>query len=208
MIIRLPIGMLGSNTYLLYDEESRESAIIDPGGETAPLFEKIKDRRLDVRYLLNTHAHFDHIAANAEVSARYEVPLGLHPADEELLIRGGGAARWDIAYVPSPEPSLSLTDGKALKLGALTLEVVHTPGHTPGSICLYIPQEGAMLTGDTLFPGSVGRTDLPGGDARQLTESLRRILTFPPETTLYAGHGEKTTLAQERRSNPWLKRLA
>lgn len=208
MIIRLPIGMLESNTYLLYDEETLEGAIIDPGGETARLFEEVRKRDVEIRYLLNTHAHFDHITANTEVVSEYGVPLAIHPADRELLLRGGGAARWDIAYVPSPEPKIELTDGRRLELGELEIESLHTPGHTPGSVCLYVPAARALITGDTLFPGSVGRTDLPGGDPRQLTASLRRLLELPPETTVYPGHGSTTTLKRERRTNPWLKRLA
>ena len=208
LIIRLPIGMLESNTYLLYDDESRKGAIVDPGGETERLFEEVRRRDVDVQYVLNTHAHFDHITANAEVLSKYDAPLALHPADRELLLHGGGAARWDIAYVPSPEPEIELTDGHRLQLGRLEIESIHTPGHTPGSVCLYIPAAGALITGDTLFPGSVGRTDLPGGDARQLTASLRRLLELPGETTLYPGHGPTTTLEKERRTNPWLKRIA
>ncbi|MFP4344503.1 MAG: MBL fold metallo-hydrolase [Anaerolineales bacterium] len=208
MIIRLPIGMLESNTYLIYDDQSHLGAIVDPGGETERLFEEIRRRGVEIRYLLNTHAHFDHITANAQVLSKYEVPLALHPADRELLLRGGGAARWNIDYLPSPEPEIELTDGRRLLLGALEIESIHTPGHTPGSVCLYIPAADALITGDTLFPGSVGRTDLPGGDARQLTASLRRLLELPGETTLYPGHGPTTTLERERRTNPWLKRVA
>jgi glyoxylase-like metal-dependent hydrolase (beta-lactamase superfamily II) len=210
MIIRLPIGLVGSNTYLVYDEESREhpGAIVDPGTETIErLQQRIETERIDVKYIINTHAHFDHIAANAQLKNRYPAPLVLHRADKELLQRGGGASWFNVAYVPSPAPDVLLEDGDELQIGHLHLQALHTPGHTPGSICLYVPERQALLTGDTLFPGSVGRTDLPGGDARQLTESLRRLLELPDETTLYPGHGEKTTLKRERRQNPWLRRI-
>ncbi len=208
MILRLPIGLVGSNTYLVYDEENGDGVIVDPGGETQPLLDEIGQRRVRVRYILNTHGHFDHIAANAAVKAQFDVPLGLHPADQELLLHGGGAALFGLNYVPSPPPDLELVEGLRLEIGALHLQVLHTPGHTPGSVCLYIPEESALLTGDTLFASGVGRTDLPGGDARQLTESLRRLLALPPETTVYSGHGSSTTLSAERRHNPWLRRLS
>ncbi len=207
MIVGLPIGMVGSNTYLLYDEEDKEGAIIDPGGETKPLLQEIKEQQIMVRYLLNTHAHFDHIAANASLKSTFDVPLGLHPADRELLLDGGGASWFGLAYVPSPPPDIALTEETTLTLGKFQIHVIHTPGHTPGSICLYVPEEAALFTGDTLFADSVGRTDLPGGDAHRLTESLRALASLPEETMLYPGHGPGATLAQTYRHNPWMRRL-
>lgn len=206
MIITLPLGTLQANCYLLYNEASLEGVIIDPGGDTAPLEREIDARGVAVQAILNTHGHFDHVGGNAYL-ANLNAPLGIHPADRALLEEGGGAAWFDVAYVPSPSPTLELTDGKALTFGDLRLEVIHTPGHTPGSICLHVPQERALFTGDTLFAGSVGRTDLPGGDARALTESLKRLLTLPEDTTIYPGHGSASTLQKERRTNPWLKRI-
>lgn len=208
MIIRLPIGILESNGYLACDEISRQGVVIDPGGDLTSLQVEIQRREIQVRYILNTHGHFDHIAANAGLIAALIVPLGLHPADRELLLAGGGAAWYGQAYVPSPPPTLDLEDGLVLKTGALHIEVIHTPGHTPGSVCFYIPQDGALITGDTLFAGSVGRADLPGGNARELAQSLRRLLAFPETTRIYPGHGPSSTLAQEKRYNPWLQRLS
>ncbi len=208
MIIGLPIGALQANGYIVFDEGSGEAALVDPGGDPVPLFREIERRGLTVRAILNTHAHFDHIAANAIVKQRYpEAPLMLHRADFPLLAEGGGAAWFDLAYLPSPPADHALEDGEEIALGALTLRVLHTPGHTPGSLCFYIPQEQALLSGDTLFRGSIGRTDLPGGDARQLTASLRRLLALPPETTVHPGHGPATTLERECRHNPYLRRL-
>jgi len=209
MIIGLPIGILQSNCYLVYGEESGEGIVIDPGGDTAPLLEKIKEHNVQVRYVLNTHGHFDHIAGNADLEAVLHVPFGLHPADQALLMEGGGAAWFDVAYVPAPKPTLTLTDGLILEVGNFQIRVIHTPGHSPGSVCFYIPEENALITGDTLFAGSVGRTDLPGGDARSLTESLKRIVRLvPPQTTIYPGHGHTNRLSAERRGNPWLKWIA
>ncbi len=207
MIFGLPIGMLQSNCYVVYDERDKVGAIIDPGGKVEPLLDEIERRGITPRYLLNTHGHFDHIAANTPLTQRFELQVGLHPADAELLARGGGASWYNLAYIPAPAPTLELTDGLELALGTLTLTVIHTPGHTPGSVCFYCPADQALITGDTLFAGSVGRTDLPGGSAQALSASLKRLLALPSETQLYPGHGPVSTLAHERRHNPWLQRL-
>ncbi len=207
MIIHLPIGLLQSNCYLIYDKETKEGIIVDPSGDLGSLREEIATRNVDVRYIVNTHGHFDHVAGNAELKA-LDVPLAIHPADEDLLVRGGGASWFDVDYVASQKPSIELTDGKKLAAGNLEVQVIHTPGHTPGSVCLYVPQDRALITGDTLFAGSVGRTDLPGGDPRALTKSLERLLDLPGETTIYPGHGPMSTLEKEWRTNPWLKRIA
>ncbi len=210
MIISLPIGMVDSNCYLIYDENDTATpgAVIDPGGELQPLLTEITQRNVRLHFILNTHGHFDHIAANAQLKAAFPVPIGLHPADRELLIGGGGAAMFGLLILNSPSPELELRDGLTLEIGRLHLQVLHTPGHTPGSICVYCPQENALFTGDTLFAGSVGRTDLAGGDSRQLTASLRRLLTLPHETLILPGHGPTSSLGQERRFNPWLRRLS
>ncbi|MBN1259828.1 MAG: MBL fold metallo-hydrolase [Anaerolineae bacterium] len=199
--------MLDSNTYLIVDETTGAGAIVDPGGKTGPLFAAIESHEVEVKYLLNTHGHFDHVAANAHLKARFPVPLGLHAADASLLSSGGGATWFGSSASPSPPPDLLLENRMRLPLGALEIVVIHAPGHTPGSVCFYIPQENALLTGDTLFKGSVGRTDLPGGNTRQLTESLRALQELPPDTQIYPGHGAATTLRAELRYNPWLRRL-
>ena len=209
MIINLPIGMVNSNSYLIFDEiTTADGAVIDPGGEIQPLLDQITLNRVTLHYLLNTHGHFDHAAANAQLKTLYPIRLGLHPADGMLLATGGGGALFGIPPIASPDPDLELNDGLILEIGQLHLQVYHTPGHTPGSVCIYCPEERALFTGDTLFAGSVERTDLPGGNARQLTTSLLRLLTFPPETRILPGHGPESTLADERRLNPWLRRLA
>jgi len=205
MIVTLPIGMMESNCYLVYDEDSNAGVIIDPG-DPAALIQEIEKRQVNVQFILNTHGHFDHIAGNAALEFLH-APFGLHPADRELLLEGGGALWFGLDYVPAPPPTLELTEGLRLNVGSLHLEVLHTPGHTPGSVCFYIPEEQALITGDLLFAGNVGRSDLPGGAPRVMTQSLKRLLTFPPETRLYPGHGPHTTLTVERRSNPWLRWL-
>lgn len=207
MIMTYPIGMMQANCYLVYDKESGDSVIVDPGGDTTPVLKEIEKRHLSLHYILNTHGHFDHIAGNAGL-AFLNVPFAIHPADRDLLIKGGGARWFGLPYSPSPSPTLDLTDDLVLEVGTLHIEVLHTPGHSPGSVCLYVPENNALLTGDTLFAGSVGRSDLPGGDERVLMESLKQLLIFPPETILYPGHGPSSTLAVERRGNPWLRGIA
>lgn len=204
MIVTYPIGMMQANCYLVYDKENGDSVIIDPGGDATPVLKEIEKRQLSPHYILNTHGHFDHIAGNASL-ASLNVPFAIHPADRDLLITGGGAQWFGLPYSRSPSPALDLTDDLVLEIGMLHIEVIHTPGHSPGSVCLYIPEDNALITGDTLFAGSVGRPDLPGGDEHVLMESLKRLLIFPPETILYPGHGPSSTLAAERHSNPWLR---
>ncbi len=207
MIVQLAIGLLESNTYLVYHPDTRHGIVVDPGGEIAPLLAEIAARDLTIEAVLNTHAHFDHSAANAQVCRHFSVPLGLHPADMILLRQGGGAAWFGLTCENAPDPTLLLDDGMTLTCGGLEIRVIHTPGHTPGSVCLYLPQEEALLTGDTLFAGNVGRTDLPGGSARNLTASLRKLAQLPPGTRIFPGHGPESTLAMECRRNPWLRRL-
>ncbi|MBN1250012.1 MAG: MBL fold metallo-hydrolase [Anaerolineae bacterium] len=207
MILQLPIGMLGSNCYLILDPSTGIAAIVDPGFEDpAPVRDAIDAHRAHVRYILDTHGHFDHIAGNGALACP-GVVLGIHPEDRKLLLSGGGAGIFGLPIPSSPEPELALREGTTLSLGAIEVTVLHTPGHTPGSICLYVASDQALLTGDTLFRDGVGRTDLPGGSAQALAASLRRIAELPPETRIYPGHGSATTLARERAHNPWLQAL-
>jgi hydroxyacylglutathione hydrolase len=206
-IIQLPIGLLGANCYLVYDREGGEAAIVDPGmRDPQQLLDQIARLALRVQVILNTHGHFDHVAGNGLLEFP-NADLGIHPADRALLMQGGGARQFGFMPPASPPPTLALVDGKQLTLGSETIEIIHTPGHTPGCVCFYIPAVPAVLTGDTLFAGSVGRTDLTGGSQRELEASLRRLMRLPSETRLYPGHGPATSLSVEKRNNPWLKVL-
>lgn len=207
MIVQIPLGILEANCYLVYDEASGEGVIVDPGGDTTPLRREIEQRHVKIQAILNTHGHFDHSAGNAEL-ASFNVPLGIHPDDRDLLAEGGGAAWFGFPKVPTMHPSIELTEGFEYAVGDLRLHTLTTPGHTPGSVCFYIREENALLTGDTLFAGGIGRSDLPGGDPRALTASLTRLLTLPPETIIYPGHGPTSTLAHEKHNNPWLRLIA
>jgi glyoxylase-like metal-dependent hydrolase (beta-lactamase superfamily II) len=192
---------------LVYDHEGGDGAIVDPGvQDPTRLLEEITARDLTIRYILNTHGHFDHVVGNALLDLPQAL-LGLHSADRRMLLAGGGGAEFGVPNKPPREPDLELTDGMQLSVGELQIRIIHTPGHSPGSICLYVPQDEALISGDTLFAGGVGRTDFYGGDLEALKQSLRRLLELPPETRIYPGHGETTTLAEERRTNPWLQEL-
>ncbi|MBN1874462.1 MAG: MBL fold metallo-hydrolase [Anaerolineae bacterium] len=204
MIIRYPMGIMQANCYLVYDEQTHDGTIIDPGGDPYLLLEEVEKHTLHIQHILNTHGHFDHTAGNASLQF-LNVPLAIHPADKDLLQTGGGATWFDLPFAPSPSPTLELHDGLILTIGTLRLQVIHIPGHSPGSVCFYLAQKHALFTGDTLFAGSVGRTDLPGGNTYQLNISLQRLLAFPPETRIYPGHGPESTLIKERQFNPWLQ---
>lgn len=211
MIVRLPLGLLNSNCYLVYDdrtEKTRSGAVVDAGGGITSLLSEISQRRVNPLYILNTHGHFDHTAGIAPLKAALQIPVGVHPADRSLLTEGGGAGIFGIPIRLPPVPELLLDDGLTLDIGSLQLSIIHTPGHTPGSICIYCPQERALFTGDTLFAGSVGRTDLSGGNARKLVASLKRLTDLPPETRVLPGHGSESTLEIELLNNPWLVGLS
>ncbi|MBN2206558.1 MAG: MBL fold metallo-hydrolase [Candidatus Aminicenantes bacterium] len=198
------VGQLETNCYIVSCPETRTCAVVDPGAEPDRILAAI--RRLGVKpvVLINTHGHVDHIGANRDVKEAHGVPLALHALDVPLLEHAGDL---ELSFVlgakPSPLPDRLLEDGARVEVGALVLEVLHTPGHSPGSVCLLGP--GVLLSGDTLFDGGVGRTDLPGGSARDLERSIRtRILVLPPATRVLPGHGPRTTVGREIASNPFL----
>jgi len=206
LIVTLHVGLIQTNCYIVGCEQTKEGAIIDPGGHPERILAEVKRHGLAVNYVLNTHAHFDHTDANRAVVAATGAPLALHAADRPLLQAAGGAALFGLRADPSPPPDLELRDGDELEVGRLRLRVLHTPGHTPGHVCFYEADEGVLFDGDLLFYQGVGRTDLPGGSWTQLMDSIRRILfALPDETIVYPGHGPATTLGQEKRLNPWLQ---
>lgn len=200
-----PIGLLGSNVYLIYAHDGSEAAVVDPGlRDVSPIRQALSTHSLHLRYIVNTHGHFDHVAGNGALK-RPDVNLAIHPADSGLLDLGGGGTAFGYSIAPSPEPDLYLHNGEEIQIDELVFQVIHTPGHTPGSLCLYHPEEPSLLTGDTLFAGGVGRTDLPGGDPKKLQQSLRQLMTLPGSTKLYPGHGPCAVLADEMENNPWLR---
>ncbi len=205
IIVTLPVGLLRTNCYIVGCEETKEGAVIDPGGHPQRILAEIERRGLAIRYVLNTHAHFDHIDANGPIVEATGATLALHPADLPLLKAAGGAALFGLPATPGPLPDLELGDGDELAVGALRFRVLHTPGHTPGHVCFYEAAQGVLFDGDVLFYRGVGRADLPGGSRQQLQDSIRRVLfALPDETVVYSGHGPATTIGEEKRFNPWL----
>ncbi len=207
MIIRaLTVGLIQTNCYVVGCEETKNGVIIDPGGDPELILAEVKRHGLTIRYVLNTHAHFDHTEANGAVTKATGAPLALHPADRPILEAAGGAALFGLRADPSPPPDVELHHGDILEVGKLRFQVLHTPGHTPGHVCFYEPTEGVLFDGDVLFYRGVGRTDLPGGSWQQLVHSIEQVLfILPDDTVVYSGHGPATTLGEEKRLNPWLR---
>ena len=202
----IPVGITSTNCYVVACEETREAVVIDPGGHPERILGIVDDGNLEVKFVLNTHCHFDHMAANADIVAATGAPLALHPAELPILESRGGATWFGVSVKESPPPDLELADQDELKVGTLQFQVLHTPGHSPGSVTLYLEQESVAFDGDVLFAMGIGRTDLPGGDWDTLMKSIRDVLfSLPDETTLYPGHGPETSVGQERQSNPWLR---
>jgi glyoxylase-like metal-dependent hydrolase (beta-lactamase superfamily II) len=208
MILTLPIGIVGSNCIVVFDEQSRSAAIVDPGIlSKASLFDVINKYNLEITYILNTHGHFDHTAGNYLLCPPYK--LALHPDDEDLLLNGGGASLFGLGSPPpSPAPDIALNHNDILKVGEIEIKVLHTPGHTPGCVSFYLETENTVITGDTLFQGSVGRTDLPGGDEKVLLKSLESYLYLPESTIVIPGHGPTSTIEEELQYNPWLRQIS
>ncbi|MEE8392013.1 MAG: MBL fold metallo-hydrolase [Anaerolineae bacterium] len=201
----IAVGITQTNCYIVGCEETREGVVIDPGGHPSRILKSIEESGLTIRYVLNTHCHFDHMGANAEIVAATGAPLALHPAELPMLQARGGADLFGVPVNASPMPDLELEPDQVLKVGALRFQVLHTPGHSPGSLTFYLEKEKVAFDGDVLFAMGVGRTDLPGGDWDTLARSIRDALfTMPDETVLYPGHGPKTTVGQEKQSNPWV----
>ncbi len=199
------VGPFQCNCMILGCEETRAAVVIDPGEDAARILESLLRHQLKAVYLLHTHAHLDHIGATDLVRNKTGAITGLHEDDMPLCNNlHVQAALFGFPTPPTPPIDRFLKQGETLIFGKLRLEVLHTPGHTPGSVSFYIAGLG-LMTGDTLFSGSVGRTDLWGGSHSTLLNSIsKRLLFFPDETAVYPGHGPRTTIGQERKSNPFL----
>jgi glyoxylase-like metal-dependent hydrolase (beta-lactamase superfamily II) len=200
IVERIVVGPLEENCYVIGDEKTNQSVVIDPGDEPDRIVNTIKKHGLKVDTIICTHAHFDHIGAAGDLKRATGAKVLVHKSDMELYERAKDqAAIWGFDYDDTPRPDGSLDDGDTVKIGELSMEVLHTPGHSPGGICLY--GEGVVITGDTLFKGSVGRTDLHGGDVNKLRESFKRLLSLPEDTGVLPGHGPETTIGNEKREN-------
>jgi glyoxylase-like metal-dependent hydrolase (beta-lactamase superfamily II) len=203
----LPVGMLQCNCSIFGDEQTREAMVIDPGDDVSQILEVLAQHGLKVKAIVITHAHIDHIGGAQELKRITQAPVYMNLNDAGLQAMLATQAAW--LGVPTPESveiDAPLNDGATLQLGKVDFQVLHTPGHTPGSISLWIPTERKLVAGDTLFLGSIGRTDLPGGDGRQILRSIhQKLLPLPEETTVIPGHGGITTIGQEKQFNPFLK---
>lgn len=202
-----PVGAFQMNCYLVADEATREGVVIDPGDEIPLLLDLIRREGLKIQAILLTHGHVDHVMHAQDLKAALGIPLCAHPADQDLLQAAPQQALM-FGLTPGPVPVVDqeLQEGVAFQAGPLTFRVLHVPGHSPGGVALVIGD--CAFVGDTLFAGSVGRTDLPGGDFRQLARSIRgKLYTLPEQTVLYPGHGPATTVGEERRSNPFVRAL-
>ncbi|HZB88001.1 MAG TPA: MBL fold metallo-hydrolase [Terracidiphilus sp.] len=202
-----PVGPLQCNCTLLGDPASGEAIVIDPGDEITRIHQRLTEQGLKLKQILITHAHIDHIGGALQLKRLTGAPILLNENDLPLLAMMDQQAAW--LGIQTPEiapPDEGLADGQRVGLDAHPAQVLHTPGHTQGSICLHFVPLNLLLAGDTLFAGSIGRTDLPGGDTDQLLDSIHaRLLTLPGETCVIPGHGPATTIARERRGNPFLQ---
>lgn len=199
------VGPLQSNSYLVVDERSRQAAVIDPGMESESVLEAVRREGLRVESVIITHGHFDHVFSSAAFKAETDAQVIIHPDDVPLLLEMPETARFfGFKAPPPPQPDRLVREGDVIKVGELALRVLETPGHTPGGISLCL--DDAVFVGDTLFAGSVGRTDLRGGSLDALLRSIRtRLLTLPDWTVVYPGHGAATSIGAERRDNPFLQ---
>ncbi len=202
-IDKIVVGQLDVNCYVIYDGSVSDAAVIDPGDEFERIADLLDEKGLTPKYIFFTHAHYDHVCAVGELKGKYGAAVVMHK-DEKDTYRNTKALclSWGFTEDDFPDPDILVIEGNRIVLGSNTFEVLHTPGHTPGSICLYT--EGTLFTGDTLFRGSVGRTDLTGGDMAKLEGSLKKLMSLPSDTKVYCGHGDETTIGEELRNNPFL----
>lgn len=205
-------NMFGVNTYIIFDTATCEAAVVDPGmtaaRECARIDNYIESNGLRVKYLINTHMHIDHLFGDEYIAKKYGVGISASTDDNILSSRIAEQARMFRLRTDMPEMlkvDNPLKNGDRLMLGAEPIDIIAVPGHSPGSIALYCPESKFVVTGDALFKNSIGRTDLPGGSHEQLISSItKRLLTLPPDTTVYPGHGPSTTIESELRHNPFL----
>jgi hydroxyacylglutathione hydrolase len=201
-----PVGVLACNCTILGDEISHEAIVVDPGYDIPRILTALLKHQLVVRQIVVTHAHIDHIASAQELKRITGAPILFHQADLAQLAIMDQQAAWINAAVPDVRPpDHSPADAEHITVRGIDAEVIHTPGHTEGSLCLYIPATNTLIAGDTLFAGGIGRTDFPGGNDRKIMTSIReRLLPLPEDTLVIPGHGPTTTIGEERSENPFL----
>jgi hydroxyacylglutathione hydrolase len=208
MILKsLVVGPLAANCYIIGDGKTNEGVIIDPGGDAERILQVVKETGLVMRFIIATHGHFDHCAAMKMLKEELGCDFLLHKNDLFFVQRSKKSAlNWGIVIEQAPDPDRFVEDGDILTCGTIEMRILHTPGHSPGGICIYIPAEKLLFSGDTLFYGSVGRTDFDGGSMQELVTSIKeKLYTLPDDTILYTGHGENTTIGDEKRHNMFVR---
>jgi hydroxyacylglutathione hydrolase len=202
MIIKnLVVGHLESNCFVIADERTKEALLIDPGDEPDRILDLLTKNNLKLKYIVCTHAHFDHVGAIPELKTETGARIVIHYDELDIYkhTREQAAVLWGFELEPLPEPDMFVSEGDELEVGGLKFRILHTPGHSPGSICLY--GEGIVITGDTLFAGTVGRTDLFGGNVQKLKSSFRKLMALGDEIRVFPGHGPQSTIGKERTDN-------
>ncbi len=207
-VLTFVLGPIENNTYALVDPQTRSAVIIDPSFEAEEVSARLAQSGWKMQAIWITHAHFDHIAGVHALlaSGQDNLPIGLHPLDLPLWQESGGARMFGFHLDKLPKPNFSFHHGQSLTLGSETIEVRHTPGHSPGHVVFYVPSAQTLLCGDVIFQHSIGRTDLPGASLTQLENSIRsQVYTLPPPTRLLSGHGPASTVAEEMTNNPYVR---
>jgi len=206
MIVKtLSVGPIMANCYIIGCEETKNAAVIDPGDEADRILLALSEEKLKVQYILNTHGHFDHVGANKRLKDVTGAKLAIHPDDIVMLESVNmAAASFGMSVENSPAPDLTIKDGDTVTIGNISLNVIHTPGHSPGGVSFHT--NGIVFVGDTLFAGSIGRTDFPGGDFNTLIASIKnKLFVLGDDVQALTGHGPATTIGQEKRTNPFLQ---
>ena len=205
LVRKLVVGDLQTNCYVLADEKSKEGLVIDPGGDCGDIEEVIEKEGLNIKYIILTHGHADHIAALSSLKEKTNAQILIHAADSDMLLE----PTYNLSFFTGenlicPKADKFFDDGDKIKIGSLELEVLHTPGHSPGGVSLFTDK--MIFTGDTLFCEGIGRSDLPGASHNGLLHSIKtKILAKPDDTVVYPGHGPETTIGEEKENNPWIK---
>jgi glyoxylase-like metal-dependent hydrolase (beta-lactamase superfamily II) len=203
IIEKLEVGPFGANCYIVADEAAGQGMVIDPGDEADRILKRVEQLGIDIKYIVLTHGHIDHVGALGSIKKAINAAVAIHAEDMPVLNDRALSTMLGIAWRPLPQIDRLLAEGDTITVGGLSFSVIHTPGHTPGGICLL--GEGVLFTGDTLFNMSVGRSDFPGGSHQQLISSIKdKLLALDDDTEVYPGHGPASTIGAERRGNPFL----
>jgi glyoxylase-like metal-dependent hydrolase (beta-lactamase superfamily II) len=204
LIKKLTVGPIMANCFIVGCDQTRQAAVIDPGDEADRILLALAEAKLSVTYIINTHGHFDHVGANRRMHKATGAPILIHALDAPMLsMLSRSAAAWGMSADDSPPPDRTIDEGDAITFGNITFQVLHTPGHTRGGVSLLANRH--LFVGDTLFAGSVGRTDFPGGDFDALKSSIQtKLFVLPDDVRVYTGHGPETTIGEEKRHNPFV----